>query len=216
MKFGAPHAVDLGQNNGGHSQVYIIGHGAETPESHQVRWRCGCACGGGGRIASPESKDARAQGGSKGRRRREEEEEEQGEWREGRDGPCANHAAAAPGSRQQTHWLPLPPPPPSSQPRAMRACVLQSWMQGDSVYMARTVTSPDPATINDASSWEFYAGGTGPSATWAPTVADAKPLFVWPGRTGVVTMSYHPTIQKYIMIVSTPTTGCSTVRLFGR
>jgi hypothetical protein len=84
----------------------------------------------------------------------------------------------------------------------------ESWMQGDSVYLSRTVsTTIDPATINDAAAWEFYAGG----GAWAPSLADARPLFVWPGRTGVVTLSWHPALGKFVMVVSTPTTGCSTV-----
>jgi hypothetical protein len=83
------------------------------------------------------------------------------------------------------------------------------------VYLARTVGAPDPTTINNASSWEFYGGGQGSAAVWVPDVSAAKPLFVWPGRTGVVTCSYHATLNKYIMVVSTPTDGCSTVGNFG-
>lgn len=90
----------------------------------------------------------------------------------------------------------------------------QSWMQGDSVYMARTIGKPNPATINDAASWQFFAGGDGAAAQWAASIADAKPLFVWPGRTGVVTLSYHPALGKYVMVVSTPTSGDSTVGNF--
>jgi len=122
VKFGAPHAVDFGQENV-HSpdgRLYIIGHGAEGPASHQ------------------------------------------------------------------------------------------SWMQGDSVYMARTAGAPSPATINDAAQWQFWAGGD----VWSSAIADAKPLFVWPGRTGVVTLSWHPALAKYIMVVSTPSAGCSTVGTF--
>jgi hypothetical protein len=81
--------------------------------------------------------------------------------------------------------------------------------------MARTVGSLDPATINNASSWEFYAGGSGSNASWTAAIASAKPLFVWPGRTGVVTLSYHSTIQKFIMVVSTPTNGTNTTGFFG-
>jgi hypothetical protein len=124
VKFGAPHAVDFGQENGfsPDGRLYIIGHGAETPESHQ------------------------------------------------------------------------------------------SWMQGDSAYMARTAGAPSPATINDVEQWQFWDG-----ADWAPGaagVAAAKPLFVWPGKTGVVTMSWHNVLQKYIIVISTPSAGCSTVGNF--
>jgi len=82
----------------------------------------------------------------------------------------------------------------------------ESWMQGDSVYLARTVGAPDAASVNTAGAWEFWAGGA-----WTASLAAAKPLLVWPGRTGVVTLSWHPTLGKYIMVVSTPSSGCSTV-----
>jgi hypothetical protein len=127
VKFGAPHAIDFGQNSenapGGH--LYIVGHGAETPESHQ------------------------------------------------------------------------------------------SWMQGDSVYMARTVGgAPNPATVNTAAAWEFYAGGHGAQAVWDPSIANAKPIALWPTRGGVTTMSYHPVLKKYILVVSTPTVSPSCVGTF--
>jgi hypothetical protein len=127
VKFGAPHAIDFGQESqhapGGH--LYIVGHGAESPTSHQ------------------------------------------------------------------------------------------SWMQGDSVYMARTVGgAPNPATVNTAAAWEFYAGGQGAAAVWAPSVAEARPLVLWPTRMGVVTMSYHPTLAKYVLVISTPTVSPSCVGNF--
>jgi len=127
VKFGAPHAIDFGQNSenapGGH--LYIVGHGAETPESHQ------------------------------------------------------------------------------------------SWMQGDSVYMARTVGgAPNPATVNTAAAWEFYAGGHGADTVWDPSIANAKPIALWPTRGGVSTMSYHPVLKKYILVVSTPTVSPSCVGTF--
>jgi hypothetical protein len=82
----------------------------------------------------------------------------------------------------------------------------ESWMQGDSVYLSRTINKPDAATVNTAEAWEFWSG-----AGWTGSLAAAKPLLVWPGRTGVVTMSWHPALAKYIMVVSTPSSGCSTV-----
>ncbi len=126
VKFGAPHAVDFGQNaqHSPDGRLYIVGHGGESPLTHQ------------------------------------------------------------------------------------------SWMQGDSVYMARTVGAPDPATINTAAAWEFWASGEGAAATYSSSIADARPLIVWPTRTGVVTMSFHPVLAKYILIVSTPTISPSTEGTF--
>ena len=126
VKFGAPHAIDFGQNaqHSPDGALYIVGHGAQNPASNQ------------------------------------------------------------------------------------------SWMQGDSVYLARTAGPPSPSTVNTAAAWEFYAGGHGAGAAWSPSLRDAAPLIDWPTRTGVVTMSFHPALQKYILVVSTPTVSPSTVGNF--
>jgi len=87
----------------------------------------------------------------------------------------------------------------------------QSWMQGDSVYLARTIGRPAAATINNASSWEFWGGE---SAGWLPHVSSARPLFVWRQKTGVVTASFIPALNKFIIAISTPTNGSSTVDNF--
>ena len=80
--------------------------------------------------------------------------------------------------------------------------------------MARTVAAPSPETINDAASWEFYSGGNGAAATWSGQLSDAKPLVVWMNNTGVVTMSWHPTLSKYILVISTPSVSPSCVGNF--
>ena len=88
-----------------------------------------------------------------------------------------------------------------------------TWMSGDQVYLARTRAKPDPETINDRTSWEFF-GGHGPdgTATWVPEVVMANPLFTWLNRTGVTTMTWIPALRKYLTLVSTPSTdGGSTL-----
>jgi hypothetical protein len=83
-----------------------------------------------------------------------------------------------------------------------------SWMSGDDVYLARTAAAPDPATVNNLASWEFFTGRDTVSgeALWvAGNVTAAKPLFTWLNRTGVVTVTYVAAIQRYLMCVSTPT-----------
>ena len=49
---------------------------------------------------------------------------------------------------------------------------------GTAAYlMARTVGgAPNPATVNTAAAWEFYAGGQGQGATWSSRLAEAAPL----------------------------------------
>jgi hypothetical protein len=46
VKFGAPHAVDFGQNNhfSPDGRLYIVGHGAESPESHQAWMQVRALC----------------------------------------------------------------------------------------------------------------------------------------------------------------------------
>ncbi len=69
-------------------------------------------------------------------------------------------------------------------------------MLGDEIYMARFDPNSDSA-FNNASEWEFYAGGSGPTAQWVRgNVTAAQPLVTWNNHTGVVTMTYHATIKK--------------------
>lgn len=88
----------------------------------------------------------------------------------------------------------------------------QSWMQGDSVYLARTIGPPDAMTINNASSWEFWGGNA--TQGWVSNVSAARPLLIWRQKTGVVTATYVPALMKYIICISTPTNGSSTVGNF--
>ena len=76
--------------------------------------------------------------------------------------------------------------------------VCRALLQGDTVHLMRTIGAPAPATINDATSWQFYAGGSGENATWtAPgDVSAAQPLFTWVNRTGVVTATVSCQFEK--------------------
>jgi hypothetical protein len=92
-----------------------------------------------------------------------------------------------------------------------------AWMQGSSVYMARCL--PTVEAVNDRAQWEFYSGdghdSTKNAAAWSTgDVAAAKPLFVWPNRTGVATMSYMQPLKKWVMTVGTPQHGNSMVGSF--
>ena len=108
--------------------------------------------------------------------------------------------------------------------------------QGDTVHLMRTIGSPSPETINNASSWQFYTGGNGADATWSAPgdVSAAQPLFTWLNRTGVVTatvsmqledahvqiapldalVQFHPALSKYIVVVGCPTVSPLTVAHF--
>ena len=78
---------------------------------------------------------------------------------------------------------------------------VQAWMLGDEVYIARVY--PTTLNINNKDQWEFYSG---PDSGWIKgNVSAATPILKWDRNMGVVTMSYHPTIKKYIICISTAT-----------
>lgn len=75
----------------------------------------------------------------------------------------------------------------------------ESWMQGDSIYVARVPPTVD--AVNDGSRYEFWSGS---AAGWTSgNVSRAQPVFTWPNRTGSVTMTYVPAIERYFMCVCT-------------
>jgi hypothetical protein len=90
-----------------------------------------------------------------------------------------------------------------------------TWISGDGVFLARATdfSAAAPDSLNDRANWEFWAGGggggedDGAAATeWAPTVASAKPVFKWRGRVGAVTASWNPTLRKYFLCITAPST----------
>eukprot|EP00929_Paragymnodinium_shiwhaense_P100045 TRINITY_DN62068_c0_g1_i1.p1 TRINITY_DN62068_c0_g1~~TRINITY_DN62068_c0_g1_i1.p1 ORF type:complete len:496 (-),score=18.09 TRINITY_DN62068_c0_g1_i1:40-1527(-) len=89
-----------------------------------------------------------------------------------------------------------------------------SWMQGSEVYLARV--RPTIEDVQNASQWQFFAGrAVDGNDLWAKgRVADAKPVVSWANKTGVTTMTYVPAVQRYIMIVSTPTLSPFTEKTF--
>ena len=82
----------------------------------------------------------------------------------------------------------------------------QSWMHGSEVYLARTTAEVSPEVMLSSAFWEFFSGhGPNGEALWSPSVDDATPLFAWENKTGVVTMTWVPAVQRFIMAVGTPT-----------
>ena len=76
-----------------------------------------------------------------------------------------------------------------------------TWISGDGVFLARV--KPNRETINDPSSWEFYAGHSNDGlARWAKSVGDAEPIALWPGHMGCVTVTYVKQTEKYLMCVT--------------
>eukprot|EP00039_Didymoeca_costata_P000573 m.46271 g.46271 ORF g.46271 m.46271 type:complete len:594 (+) comp10352_c0_seq1:327-2108(+) len=77
----------------------------------------------------------------------------------------------------------------------------EGWINGDTVYLTRTRTSPSPNTINNKESWEFWGGG---SSGWVSSLQQAQPLFEWFQRTGVTTSVYVEQLSIFLTIVSCP------------
>ena len=53
-----------------------------------------------------------------------------------------------------------------------------TWISGDGIFIARArgFDAARPNTLNDARTWDFYAGGQ----RWSPQVRAARPAFAWP------------------------------------
>ena len=75
------------------------------------------------------------------------------------------------------------------------------WNWGDCVYLLRV--TPSPATINDASSYEYYAGNDADGKpVWTSDFSKIKPVVEWPNNMGQVAVTYVPALKKYIMCVT--------------
>jgi hypothetical protein len=72
------------------------------------------------------------------------------------------------------------------------------------MQMARTDPSLGPLSMNNASSYEFYAGEN-PSgvAQWSRSLSDAKPLFKWWNQTGITACTYLQNLQKILCTIET-------------
>jgi hypothetical protein len=74
---------------------------------------------------------------------------------------------------------------------------LANWIAGDAVYLGRV--APTPQDMDNRAAFEFYNG-----AAWSHDVAEAKPIVLWPGRLGSVTVTYDAPAKVYLMWVSRP------------
>jgi hypothetical protein len=75
------------------------------------------------------------------------------------------------------------------------------WNWGDCLYLLRV--TPSPKTINDASSYEYYAGkDAGGKPVWTHDFSKIKPLVEWADNMGQATITYAPALKKYLMCVT--------------
>ena len=78
----------------------------------------------------------------------------------------------------------------------------QSWIQGDSIYLARV--TPSVKNINDLRRYEFFAGhDESGKPQWTNDFSQIQPVFTWPAHAGCATATYNPGLKKYLMVVST-------------
>jgi len=78
---------------------------------------------------------------------------------------------------------------------------LVDWIAGDAVYLGRV--TPTPENMDNNAAFEFFSGDPGADA-WSKNVADAKPIALWPGKLGNVSVTYDAPLHIYLMWVSRP------------
>lgn len=70
--------------------------------------------------------------------------------------------------------------------------------------MARTDPSLGPLSMNNASSYEFYAGKSASGAAlWSHKLIDAVPIFKWWNQTGITACTFLPNLQKILCTIET-------------
>lgn len=91
-----------------------------------------------------------------------------------------------------------------------RRFAYNSWITGDEIYLVRV--RPEPASMNDASRYEYFAGNDAQGEpVWSTEFARLKPIAAWPDNMGCVTITYDAPLKKYLMCV---TDGGNTVGFF--
>jgi len=75
-----------------------------------------------------------------------------------------------------------------------------NWCAGDAIFMARVI--PSLKTINNPSSYEFYAGNNSAGKPiWSKTFNEIQPIISWKGHCGVCHMTYHKALNKYFCMM---------------
>ena len=100
---------------------------------------------------------------------------------------------------------------PDPKPRYGNA----SWITGDQVFLLRV--EPSLNTINDPSSYEFFAGQDARNKpVWTRDFTKIKPLIDWNNHCGCVTASYVPGLNLYLMCITDgwPTAGRMSTSVF--
>jgi hypothetical protein len=85
-----------------------------------------------------------------------------------------------------------------------------NWIAGDAVYLLRV--TPSVSTINDPAAYEFFAGRDADGRPrWSHDFAAMQPLLIWHRQLGSVTVTYNAPLECYLMCVSRPADGYSSL-----
>ena len=107
-------------------------------------------------------------------------------------------------------------PPPQTPPRLrvvqksdcslfepLTAGYYCTWTQASGLYVLR-IKHLSPATINDATQWEYYDG----RGSWSAHFSDLAPIVEWPNRCGPPSITWvGGAVRKFVLVVGTPTVG---------
>jgi hypothetical protein len=76
-----------------------------------------------------------------------------------------------------------------------------SWCSADQIYLIRVV--PTPENINDKTKYEYFSGYDNDNKpTWTQDFEKIVPIFEWNNHAGIVTMTYNPGLDKYLMCIT--------------
>jgi hypothetical protein len=85
-----------------------------------------------------------------------------------------------------------------------------NWIAGDAVYLLRV--TPSVSTINDPMAYEYFAGRDAEGRPlWSHDFAAIQPLLTWHRQLGCVTVTYNAPLDRYLMCVSRPADGFSSL-----
>ena len=77
---------------------------------------------------------------------------------------------------------------------------ISNWSSGDAVFLARVPPTVD--ALNDANAFEFFAGvDRSGKPRWSRKFSRIQPVFEWPGRCGLPSMTYFPALRKYVAVL---------------
>ncbi len=88
-----------------------------------------------------------------------------------------------------------------------------SWITGDQIYLLRV--TPSIENINDMSKYEFFAGyDKNKTAIWTRDFEKIKPLLEWNNNMGCVTVTYNPSLRKYLMCITDGGNTCAKMNTY--